>query len=218
MHLCTFIFPKQVGFSAEWLSGEPFFPDERCPIAVSVLLSLWSSCFSKQEFSSFLLVVYNPNHQWSRSWMETERWESHLSECTLSINPAFFFFFLGPHLWHMEVPRLGLNWSYSCWPTPQPQQHQTWATVDPQPMERGQGLNLRLMDTSRAGFHWATTELQSLYSNLTVAAILTSAWWFNLFRQEAPNILGGGVTVIWLHGMRVELSILLSVLCSTPAF
>ena len=35
----------------------------------------------------------------------------------------FFFFFLGLHLWHMEVPRLGWNWSYSCWPMPQPQQH-----------------------------------------------------------------------------------------------
>ena len=29
------------------------------------------------------------------------------------------FFFLGPHQWHMEVP---LNQSYSCQPTPQPQQ------------------------------------------------------------------------------------------------
>ena len=26
----------------------------------------------------------------------------------------FFFFFLGPHLWHVEVPRLGVSWSCSC--------------------------------------------------------------------------------------------------------
>ena len=26
----------------------------------------------------------------------------------------FFFFFLWPHLWHVEVPMLGSNWSYSC--------------------------------------------------------------------------------------------------------
>jgi len=42
---------------------------------------------------------------------------------------VFFFFpcllsFLGPHLWHMEVPRLGSNQSYSCWSTSQPQQCQ----------------------------------------------------------------------------------------------
>ena len=35
-----------------------------------------------------------------------------------------FFFFLGPHLWYMEVSRLGSNQSHSCWPTPQPQQRQ----------------------------------------------------------------------------------------------
>ena len=41
----------------------------------------------------------------------------------------FFFFFLGPQLWHMEIPRLGveLNQSYSCCPTPQPQQLGIWA-------------------------------------------------------------------------------------------
>lgn len=33
-----------------------------------------------------------------------------------------FFFFLGPRLRHMEDPRLGVEWSCSYWPTPQPQQ------------------------------------------------------------------------------------------------
>ena len=40
----------------------------------------------------------------------------------------FFFCFLGPHLWHMEVSSLGSNRSYSCQHTPQPQQHRIWAT------------------------------------------------------------------------------------------
>ena len=35
---------------------------------------------------------------------------------------VFCLSFLGSHLQHMEVPRLGSNWSYSCWPKPQPQQ------------------------------------------------------------------------------------------------
>ena len=34
------------------------------------------------------------------------------------------FCFLGPHFWHMEVPRLGVNWSCSCRPVSQPQQWQ----------------------------------------------------------------------------------------------
>ena len=44
----------------------------------------------------------------------------------------FFFFFLSfvlleLHLWHMEVPRLGVNQSCCCQPTPEPQQCQIWA-------------------------------------------------------------------------------------------
>ena len=39
----------------------------------------------------------------------------------------YLFIFLGPHLWHMEVPKLGTNRSYSCWPTPWPQPCQIWA-------------------------------------------------------------------------------------------
>ena len=34
----------------------------------------------------------------------------------------FFFFFSGLHLQHMEVPRLEVDWSCSCHPTPQLQQ------------------------------------------------------------------------------------------------
>ena len=44
----------------------------------------------------------------------------------------FFFFFLsfvllGPNPQHMEVPRLGVNRSCSCWPKPEPQQCQIQA-------------------------------------------------------------------------------------------
>ena len=41
---------------------------------------------------------------------------------------SFFLFFSGLHPRHMEVPRLGFNWSYSCQPTPQLQQCQIRAT------------------------------------------------------------------------------------------
>ena len=40
-----------------------------------------------------------------------------------SVDLIFFFFsFLGPHLQHMEVPRPGVERSYSLRPTAQPQQ------------------------------------------------------------------------------------------------
>ena len=51
-----------------------------------------------------------------------------LSSFLPSFLPSFLSFFLsffvGLHLRHLEVPRLGSNQNYSCWPTPQPQQCQ----------------------------------------------------------------------------------------------
>ena len=38
-----------------------------------------------------------------------------------------FFFFLGAHQQHMEVPRLWVELELQCWPMPQPQQGQIWA-------------------------------------------------------------------------------------------
>jgi len=49
----------------------------------------------------------------------------------------FFFAFLGPRTWHMEVSRLGWNWSHSCWPMPQPQQHGTQASSAAYTTEHG---------------------------------------------------------------------------------
>ena len=42
----------------------------------------------------------------------------------------FFFFFclFGPHLWHIEVPRLGVESELQLRLTPRPQYHQIWAT------------------------------------------------------------------------------------------
>ena len=36
----------------------------------------------------------------------------------------YFILSLGPHLWHMEISRLGVQSELSYWPTAQPQQHQ----------------------------------------------------------------------------------------------
>ena len=40
----------------------------------------------------------------------------------------FLFFSLGPHLWHMEVSRLGVQSELQLQPTPQPGQHWIQAT------------------------------------------------------------------------------------------
>ena len=45
--------------------------------------------------------------------------------CQILCTFFVFFSFLGPHLWHMEVPRLGLNQNRSWQPRPQP--HRIWA-------------------------------------------------------------------------------------------
>ena len=51
--------------------------------------------------------------------------ELHRLPMNFKCSVLFYFVFclLGPHPQHMEVPRLGLIQSYSCWLTPEPQQH-----------------------------------------------------------------------------------------------
>ena len=69
------------------------------------------------------------------------------------IHIFFFFCFLGPHLWHMEVPRLGVELelqlpAYTIAAAMQDPNHicnlyipQLTVTLDPQPTEQGQGSN-----------------------------------------------------------------------------
>ena len=66
----------------------------------------------------------------------------------------------GLHLWHWKFPGQGLNWRSSCWPTPQPQQHQiravsvTYTTAHGNsapfnPLSEARDQACILMDTSR---------------------------------------------------------------------
>ena len=87
------------------------------------------------------------------------------------IMPFFFFFFffcfLGLHAWHMEIPWLGSNQSYRCWPTPQPLQ--CWGPSRafdlhlssrqrqiPDPLSEARDRTRILMDPSWIRFHCAT--------------------------------------------------------------
>ena len=67
-------------------------------------------------------------------------------ECFLSLFFFFLFCFLGLHQWHTEVPRLGSNQSYSCWPTPQVQQCRIQGTF---------AIYTRAQGSARSLTHWA---------------------------------------------------------------
>ena len=73
----------------------------------------------------------------------------------------FFFVFLGLHPPHMEIPRLGLNRSYSCQPSSQPQQdpslisdlhHSSQKCQIPDPLSKARDWTHVLMDSSRIHF------------------------------------------------------------------
>ena len=46
---------------------------------------------------------------------------------TIFQHKTYLFTFLGPHPWHTEVPRLGVESELLPWPTPEPQQRQILA-------------------------------------------------------------------------------------------
>ena len=99
---------------------------------------------------------------WTRPWIKPA--SSWILARFISAEPQWkllnlklkkFFGFLGLYLWHMEVPRLGVESglqppAYSTTTaTSDPESHlwstaQITATPDPQPIEQGQGLNLHL--------------------------------------------------------------------------
>ena len=67
------------------------------------------------------------------------------------------FVFLGPHPWHMGVPRIGVKWSCCCQLMPQPQQHQiqtvcnSWHHWIPNPLSEVRDWTRNLTVLSRIG-------------------------------------------------------------------
>ena len=62
-------------------------------------------------------------HRWFVHSYGLACWKSSASYAICD-RKSYCFCFLGPHPQHIEVPSLGLNQSYSCWPMPQPQKRQ----------------------------------------------------------------------------------------------
>ena len=97
--------------------------------------SVWYVC---SFFLAFLVSTYEWNHTvfvfvWLISFSITPSRYIHVAKGKIS----FFFFFclFRGALRHMEVPRLGINWSYSCQPMPVQQHHMqaasaTYTTAD----------------------------------------------------------------------------------------
>ena len=89
--------------------------------------------------------------------------------------PSRVFFFLWLHLGHMEVPGLpqGSNWSCSCSPTSQPQQHQIQAASVTYTTAHG---NIRSLT------YWARPGIEPVSPWLLVGFITTEP------RQELPCV------------------------------
>ena len=75
--------------------------------------------------------------------------------------------FLGLRAWHLEVPRLGSNWSYSCWPIPQPWQRQIRAMS---------ATYTTAHSNARSLTHWTRPGMEPASSWIRVGFVSTEPW------------------------------------------
>ena len=79
---------------------------------------------------------------------------------------TFFFFHLGPHPLHMELPRLGANWSYSWQPTPQQRR-----------IRAVSGTYTTALGNTGSLTHWARRGIKSAFSWMLIGFVTTEPWW-----------------------------------------
>ena len=72
-----------------------------------------------QDATEFLKAVCSP-------WNNNVLWTG-TAVLSLWFFSFYSFFFLGPHTWHMEIPKLGVELKLQLRPKPQPRQHWIWA-------------------------------------------------------------------------------------------
>ena len=68
----------------------------------------------------------------------------------------------------MDIPRLGENWSCSCWPTPQPRQCQIWVASATYATAHSTLVSLT---------HWARPGIEPASSWMPVRCTSTEPWW-----------------------------------------
>ena len=112
-------------------------------------------------------------------------WIIHLGLHTDTILYFYFiFFFLGPHLKHMDVPRLGVESSCSCWPIPQPQQcgiqaasaNYTTAHVNAGSFIHWVGPEIKPTSSWILG-GFVTTEPQEKLPDTSLNETISTYWW-----------------------------------------
>ena len=115
--------------------------------------------------------------------------------------------FLGVHLQHMEVPRLGLNWSCSCQLTPQPEQHQIWDAAPQQhcilnPLSGARDRTHIPMDIRWVCYRWAIMGTPK-HIFLILPVLLRRNWHTPLCKLKAySTVIWLTYTRKWLHGFR----------------
>ena len=82
----------------------------------------------------------------------------------------FSFSFSGLHPWHMEIPRPGVEseLQWSCWSTPQPQQHRIWTTSATYTTAYGNVGTLT---------HWGKPRIEPASSRILVKFITAEPQW-----------------------------------------
>ena len=85
----------------------------------------------------------------------------------LIYNFAFLFFFLGPHLWHMEVPRLGAHTTATVTAMWDPSRishlyHSLWQLRILNLLSKARDRTCVLIDTTQICFRWATTRTPTI--------------------------------------------------------
>ena len=84
--------------------------------------SIHWSCVSSMHYNMFIpltMLLYFLFFMHFTSWHQQDN-----KDTLYLFIYLFIVLFRAIYPQHVEVSRLGVNWSYSCWPMPQPQQHQ----------------------------------------------------------------------------------------------
>ena len=120
----------------------------------------------------------------------------------------FIFYFLGPHLWHMRFPGLGLNQSCSCRPTPQPWQYRIQAVSATYTTAHGNARSLP---------HWVRPGMEPTSSWILVRLVSAAPQWELLVLLLKFRCLSQIHICIWNEvGVEFHFFALIYICFSTP--
>ena len=123
---------------------------------------------------------------------------------SLSLSLSFFFFFIGLHLWHKEVPKIGVPSELQLPPyttapaTRDPSRgcdrhHSSWQRRIPDPLRKARDRTRILMDTSWICFHCAMMGTPRMYFSIWLKTILA----IDKFGQVSTGSTSWLLTQFW---------------------